>query len=259
MELTERRELLASVLVDRSTTDGTQITIGAENGAPELADLTVITANYSVGQLEGVVGVIGPTRMRYEKIVSLVDCTSSLVSSLLRTDRKLTANSNQPAVRSGSSELEGDCSMKRTDGGLLRSARGDPGRGHIAEIKKAYRSLAMDYHPDRNDSPDAEEKFRAVTEAYEVLRDPEQRSLYDRFGEAGVKRGAGGADWRVRRLRLRGCVRSLHARVRRYVRVRGPVRSRSPVAGPSSRRRSEDENDGQPGRGGSRSRREASG
>lgn len=62
----------------------------------------------------------------------------------------------------------------------------------VSEIKKAYRSLAMNYHPDRNDSPDAEEKFRDVTEAYEVLRDPEQRSLYDRFGEAGIKRGAGG-------------------------------------------------------------------
>ncbi len=83
MELAERRELLASVLHGRATTDGTQITIGAEHGAPELADLTIITATYSVGQLEGVVGVIGPTRMRYEKIVSLVDCTSSLVSSLL--------------------------------------------------------------------------------------------------------------------------------------------------------------------------------
>ncbi len=63
----------------------------------------------------------------------------------------------------------------------------------VSEIKKAYRRLAMDYHPDRNDSPDAEEKFREVTEAYEVLRDPEQRALYDRYGEAGVRRGAGAA------------------------------------------------------------------
>jgi molecular chaperone DnaJ len=65
-------------------------------------------------------------------------------------------------------------------------------RGADADaIKKAYRQLAMQYHPDRNDSPDAEEQFKRVTEAYEVLRDPEQRQLYDRFGEAGVKRGAG--------------------------------------------------------------------
>ena len=59
-------------------------------------------------------------------------------------------------------------------------------------IKKAYRKLAMQYHPDRNDAPDAEESFKRVTEAYEVLRDPEQRQLYDRYGEAGVKRGMGG-------------------------------------------------------------------
>jgi len=59
-------------------------------------------------------------------------------------------------------------------------------------IKKAYRKLAMKYHPDRNSSSDAEENFKRVTEAYEVLRDPEQRQLYDRFGEAGIKRGAGG-------------------------------------------------------------------
>jgi molecular chaperone DnaJ len=59
-------------------------------------------------------------------------------------------------------------------------------------IKKAYRKRAMQYHPDRNNSPDAEQQFKRVTEAYEVLRDPEQRQLYDRFGEAGVKRGTGG-------------------------------------------------------------------
>lgn len=58
------------------------------------------------------------------------------------------------------------------------------------EIKKAYRKLAMEYHPDRNDDPDAESKFKRVTRAYEVLRDPDKRKRYDRFGEAGVDRGA---------------------------------------------------------------------
>ena len=69
--------------------------------------------------------------------------------------------------------------------GVSRDADGET-------VKKAYRKLAMQYHPDRNDSSDAEENFKRVTEAYEVLRDPEQRQLYDRYGEAGVKRGMGG-------------------------------------------------------------------
>ncbi len=61
------------------------------------------------------------------------------------------------------------------------------------EVKKAYRQLALEYHPDRNQgSKEAEEKFKAVTEAYEVLRDPEKRARYDRFGAEGVKGRAGG-------------------------------------------------------------------
>ncbi len=60
------------------------------------------------------------------------------------------------------------------------------------EIKKAYRRLAMQYHPDRNDGDkSAEEKFKEVTEAYEVLCDAEQRARYDRFGMAGVRGGGG--------------------------------------------------------------------
>lgn len=61
------------------------------------------------------------------------------------------------------------------------------------EIKKAYRERAMKYHPDRSDHPNAEERFKQVTEAYEVLGDPEKRARYDRFGEAGLGRAAGGA------------------------------------------------------------------
>ena len=54
------------------------------------------------------------------------------------------------------------------------------------EIKKAFRKLALKYHPDRNPDPEAEEKFKLINEAYQVLSDPEKRSLYDRFGHAGV-------------------------------------------------------------------------
>jgi molecular chaperone DnaJ len=61
------------------------------------------------------------------------------------------------------------------------------------EIKKAYRRLAMTYHPDRNNgAKEAEEKFKEITEAYDVLRDPQKRSVYDRYGEAGLRGGGGG-------------------------------------------------------------------
>ena len=56
------------------------------------------------------------------------------------------------------------------------------------EIKKSYRKLALQYHPDRNpDNPESEEKFKEASEAYEVLSDPEKRGLYDRYGHDGLK------------------------------------------------------------------------
>ena len=59
------------------------------------------------------------------------------------------------------------------------------------DIKKAYRKLAMEFHPDRNPAPEAEARFKEITEAYEVLRDPQKRATYDRYGKAGLA-GAGG-------------------------------------------------------------------
>jgi len=70
--------------------------------------------------------------------------------------------------------------------GVARTASDD-------EIKRAYRKLAMQFHPDRNNgSQEAEAKFKEITEAYDVLRDPNKRATYDRFGEAGLRGGGGG-------------------------------------------------------------------
>ena len=72
------------------------------------------------------------------------------------------------------------------------SVLGVPRGASDDDIKKAYRKLAMQYHPDRNNgSKDAEERFKEITEAYDILRDPQKRAAYDRYGEAGLRGGGG--------------------------------------------------------------------
>lgn len=62
-----------------------------------------------------------------------------------------------------------------------------------AEIKKAYRKMAMKYHPDQNqDNKEAEEKFKLVNAAYDVLKDPQKKAAYDQYGEAAFQNGGGG-------------------------------------------------------------------
>ncbi len=62
-----------------------------------------------------------------------------------------------------------------------------------AEIKKAFRRIAMKFHPDRNsDDKNSDEKFKEAQEAYEILGDEEKKSAYDRFGHAGVDGNSGG-------------------------------------------------------------------
>ena len=82
LELTETRETLASALDARSRL-GVTVTIGGENADPRLAWFTLVTSSYRTGEAAGVIGVMGPTRMPYDKIVSLVDHTSRLVEGLL--------------------------------------------------------------------------------------------------------------------------------------------------------------------------------
>ena len=69
--------------------------------------------------------------------------------------------------------------------GVIKSAS-------ATDIKKAYRKLALEYHPDRNKSKEAHEKFKEVTKAYEVLSDPKKKQMYDQFGAAAFEQGGPG-------------------------------------------------------------------
>eukprot|EP00808_Paulinella_micropora_P006358 g42938.t1 len=79
---------------------------------------------------------------------------------------------------------------------------GVPRTATEAQIKKAYKKLALKYHPDKNNGSDAaKEQFVKVSEAYEVLSNPEKKKIYDQYGEAGLKGGVpdggtgGGNHW----------------------------------------------------------------
>ena len=83
IELTEQKELLARLLGTRAAHGGLSVTIGGEHFTDELAGFTVVTSEYRVGNLKGVLGVMGPTRMPYEKVIAIVGYTSSLVTRML--------------------------------------------------------------------------------------------------------------------------------------------------------------------------------
>jgi heat-inducible transcriptional repressor len=82
LEITERRDLLRRALEARRQA-GLSITIGWENLDPRLSSFTLVTSSYQAGELKGVIGVMGPTRMPYDKIIGLVEHTSRLVEDLL--------------------------------------------------------------------------------------------------------------------------------------------------------------------------------
>lgn len=74
---------------------------------------------------------------------------------------------------------------------------GVPKNASNEDLKSAFRRLARQYHPDVNDAPDAEERFKEINEAYAVLSDTDRRVAYDRFGHAGVRGAGGAADFTV--------------------------------------------------------------
>ena len=83
IELTDTPETLAEAIRRRGHTSGISITIGTEHDDPRLDEFTVVTAEYHVGTVAGIIGVIGPTRMPYDKVISLVSHTSRLLDDIL--------------------------------------------------------------------------------------------------------------------------------------------------------------------------------
>ncbi|CAD6210236.1 unnamed protein product [Miscanthus lutarioriparius] len=106
--------------------------------------------------------------------------TSGKLHFPLRLPRHARSRTYRPAAFGRGSPVAG---RKEKDHYATLNIRRD---ATLQEIKAAYRILARKYHPDMNKSPEAEEKFKEISAAYEVLSDQDKRSLYDRFGEEGL-------------------------------------------------------------------------
>ncbi len=166
MEMLEQRVTLLSVLSDALAERDTYVRIGQENAAPALHGLSLVAANYGLPRRNlGTVSVIGPTRMDYAVAIRAVRAAAAPALPLRRRRlrRVLMARDYYETL------------------GVDRGA-------DDAKIKKAFRKLARELHPDVNaHDPDAEEKFKEAAAAYEVLNDPERRRLYDAYGEDGLR------------------------------------------------------------------------
>uniref|UniRef100_A0A0D9VRD7 J domain-containing protein n=1 Tax=Leersia perrieri TaxID=77586 RepID=A0A0D9VRD7_9ORYZ len=113
------------------------------------------------------------------------------VSSVLRFPSRARGRTHLTAAFGRGSAAAAERAGKAKDYYATLNLRRD---ATLQEVKTAYRSLARKYHPDMNKDPGAEEKFKEISAAYEVLSDEDKRSLYDRFGEAGLSSDYGGAD-----------------------------------------------------------------
>ncbi|XP_046901380.1 dnaJ homolog subfamily B member 5 [Hypomesus transpacificus] len=100
-------------------------------------------------------------------------------------------SSNSTSSGESKSDQEAPCLSIQPMGKDYYKVLGVSSDSNEDEIKRAYRKMALKFHPDKNSEADAEDKFKEIAEAYEILTDPKKRSIYDQFGEEGLKNGGG--------------------------------------------------------------------
>ncbi|XP_037548336.1 dnaJ homolog subfamily B member 5 [Nematolebias whitei] len=99
------------------------------------------------------------------------------------------SSGSSSSAESTKSEQDMPCPSIKPAGKDFYKVLGVAPESNEDEIKKAYRKMALKFHPDKNSDADAEDKFKEIAEAYEILTDPKKRSIYDQFGEEGLKSG----------------------------------------------------------------------
>ncbi|XP_035464795.2 dnaJ homolog subfamily B member 5 [Scophthalmus maximus] len=98
-------------------------------------------------------------------------------------------SSGSSSAESTKSEQDTPCLAIKPTGKDFYKILGVSPESNEDEIKKAYRKMALKFHPDKNSDADAADRFKEIAEAYEILTDPKKRIIYDQFGEEGIKNG----------------------------------------------------------------------
>ena len=228
LEALEEHVVLLKLLGEATSPDSITVRIGHEGPYQELATTSVIATGYGPGEeAVGSLGIVGPTRMDYPGSMAAVRAVARYVSTILdqaSTSPNKHTRTTQPDCRSERHHVSQDPYEIL---GVSRDADAD-------EIKKAYRRLARQLHPDVNPDPETQERFKEVSAAYEVLSDPEKRRMYDLGGDPFGRAGAGAGGGLLLHRHHGRVLRRPGRRAGPWARVRAPVAARTPWSGSRS-------------------------